>query len=187
MAWRIGVVAAGVVCVALGGCRGAGQGEGDREEFGMEVVTPATDAERAALIDRVKALAGTWAMTGADDGMTGEAEFVVSSNGSVVREIMFKGTPHEMTNMYTMDGDELTVVHYCAVGNQPEMEADLEDATGNQIRFELDEVDNFAGGDQTYMGGLTLVFVDANTLEQRWTHFVRGKAEPEMTITYKRK
>lgn len=184
-AWR--VVAIGGVCLVFGGCQSAGQGDGDREEYGLEVVTLATDAERAALIDRVKALRGAWAMHGADGSVIGEAEFAVSSNGSVVREIMFKGSPDEMTNMYTMDGDELTVVHYCAIGNQPEMEAEMDDAAGNQIRFELDDVGNFTGGDQSYMGGLTLVFVDANTLEQRWTHFEKGKALPGMTITYKRK
>ncbi|MEZ6019293.1 MAG: hypothetical protein R3F17_04090 [Planctomycetota bacterium] len=40
-----------------------------------------------------------------------------------MREIMFPGQPFEMTNVYRLDGNDLCVTHFCAVGNQPQMRA----------------------------------------------------------------
>ncbi len=36
---------------------------------------------------------------------------------------MYPGMEHEMTNMYTLDGNTLVMTHYCAGGNQPRMRA----------------------------------------------------------------
>lgn len=134
-------------------------------------VTAATPAQKAALIDRVKSLAGTW---DCDDPQGGKSTCVyqVSSNGSAVREVMFPGTDHEMTNMYTMDGPDLLVTHYCAMGNQPHMKAKAGDA--NRIEFKCCGVSNLTSPDQTYMGGLTITFVDADHVRQDWRSIESG-------------
>ncbi len=49
--------------------------------------------------------------------------FKLLSGGSAVRETMFPGTDHEMTNMYHLDGHDLVLTHYCAEGNQSRMRA----------------------------------------------------------------
>src|SRR2546421_11290186 len=103
-----------VALIALAGCASTAA---------PHAATPATDAQRAALLDRVKQLQGTWEMTD-DKGKNQVASvFAVSSNGSVVREIMFPGGPHEMTNVYHMDGPTMVMTHYCAMGNQPRLRA----------------------------------------------------------------
>src|SRR4051794_18765367 len=88
----------------------------------QRVVSTATPTQKAALIDRVKSLAGTWEMV-RHDGTKDTVVYQVSSNGSAVREVMFPGSKQEMTNMYTMDGSDLLMTHYCAMGNQPHMRA----------------------------------------------------------------
>src|SRR5205085_9488497 len=90
----------------------------------QRVVTKAKPAEKAALLDRIKSLAGTWETTG-PDGKTMTVVYQLTANGSAVREIMFPGSASEMTNMYTMDGPDLLMTHYCAMGNQPHMKASL--------------------------------------------------------------
>jgi len=138
------------------------------------VVTPATEQQRAALIERIKTLEGTWETT--VEGKTQVASvFSVSSNGSAVREIMFPGTPHEMTNMYTMDGDSLLMTHYCAIGNQPRMRARA-GADANVIRFETDGVSNLQAADEGYMGALTMTIVDQDHVKANWVHFKDGKS-----------
>ena len=155
---------------------------------GARVVAPASDMQKAAMLGRIKALAGTWEMTD-DKGQKQIASiFVVSSDGNVVREIMFPGSQHEMTNMYHMDGDTLIVTHYCAVGNQPRMRAPATDASADRIAFVFDSVTNKTAADQTCMGNMTLIFVDADTIQQDWRSTkADGASEDHANFTLTRK
>lgn len=151
----------------------------------------AQDAERKAeVMQLLGSLQGTWRMV-QDDGTLSEAfsVFATSSAGSVVREIMAVGEPHEMTNLYHMDGNRVVCTHYCAVGNQPRMVADGLEQTdeGPSLDFKVDSVSNFTEGQNHYMGGLKLVFVDDQTVHQVWTTFnAAGAVDHQMTFVLKR-
>ncbi len=148
-------------------------------------VTPASTDQKAALLDRVKSLAGTWESK-SPDGAASTHIFQVTSNGTTVREIMLPGTPHEMTNMYTMDGSQLLMTHYCAMGNQPHMKAAA--STGNSIAFKSTGVSNLTAPDQMYMGEMTIEFVDANHIKQHWQSLQNGKpGDHDMTFELTRK
>jgi hypothetical protein len=153
------------------------------------VVSPASAQQRAASFDQVAKLAGEWHLAD-DNGKVIQGEhaaitrFDVSSAGNVVREIMFVGHPHEMTNVYHFDGEQLVVTHYCAVGNQPRMRA-MKPAPG-RIAFTLDNVTNFTAKDQTCMGGLVLEMPDADTVREVWTHFENGKTGDPTVVTLRR-
>ena len=138
---------------------------------------------RKSLFDAVASLEGRW--EGATpDGSSGYTTFEVTSNSSVIRECMLVGTPNEMTNMYTLDGNDLVMVHYCAMGNQPKMRAAAaEDGT---IAFAFDSVADLGAPDEVYMGEMTLVILDENRIEQRWRAFKGDALENEMTIEMKR-
>jgi hypothetical protein len=151
----------------------------------LRAVAPATDDQRAALIDRIKSLAGDWELTG--DGAaafptgTTAATFTVSSNGSVVREIMFPGAVHEMTNIYHMDGPDLVMTHYCAVGNQPRLRAGATTPDG-PILFDTDSVTNLASADDHYMGQMTLEILTPDTIRQTWRSYVNGKLAEDHAV-----
>lgn len=121
---------------------------------------------QAALLDKLKPLAGTWEM--ADEKGQKQVAIVskVSSNGAVYCETMFPGTPHEMTNMYHMDGSGLVVTHYCALGNQPRMRC-VGQTAPNVFVFRPDGGTNIAKG-QMFMGEMTLTIVDNNHIRQQW-------------------
>lgn len=148
--------------------------------------TSSAGSERSsATFDRIKSLAGTWETVNSN-GEVSTCVYEVSSAGSVVREIMFPGTQHEMTNMYTMDGSDVVVTHYCAIGNQPRMRAVGADA--DRIPFKSVGVNNLAGPDQMYMGELTLVFIDPNHIRQEWRTFKGGTlADHDTTFTLTRR
>ncbi|HMN41794.1 MAG TPA: hypothetical protein PKE29_13190 [Phycisphaerales bacterium] len=137
-------------------------------------VAPASAAERASLLDRMKTLAGTWESTGEDGTSHTSSIIAVTSNGSAVREVMLPGTAHEMTNMYTMDGPSLVLTHYCAMGNQPRLRAVAGGAPENQIHLAFDGVSNLSAPDQMYMGQLTITFIDADHIRQEWSSFRAG-------------
>jgi len=134
----------------------------------------ADPALREGLFAPVKALAGTWRVEAAEH--PSEIRFEVSSNGSVVRETMFPGTENEMTNMYALDGNSLVMTHYCAGGNQPRMRARA--LEGNRLVFEADGVSDLQASEDHYMGAITLVFVDADQLEQRWVSYETATGKP---------
>jgi len=139
----------------------------------------ADPTSREPLFATMKALDGRWEGT-AQDGMEVVHELKVSSNGTAVRELMFPGTPHEMTNMYTLDGNSLVMTHYCAAGNQPHMRAAGIDE--GRMVFASDGVSDLKSADEVYMGEMTLVIVDDDHIEQHWKAFHGSELDHEMVF-----
>jgi hypothetical protein len=151
---------------------------------GPQVVRPASSEEKAAGFGQLEKLVGTWE-TADEHGRTIVAsEFALTSGGSVVREIMLPGSPHEMTNVFHLDGPELLVTHYCAGGNQPRMRA--RNVAPGRLDFGFDGVTNLTE-EGTYMGELSLVMKDADTLEEHWTDFDKGVKQPELVFVLHRR
>lgn len=109
-------------------------------------------------------------------------EFQQSSGGSALREIMFPGTSHEMTNMYTLEGDSIVMTHYCAAGNQPSMRADV--AGNGRLDFQFESVTDLNAADEVYMGEMSLVWTDKNRIEQRWRSFVAGEYQAGQEMVF---
>src|SRR5262245_31466045 len=101
---------------------------------------PPTAPTNAAL-EKMKKLAGTWLVADKDGRPTDQVASVIklTAGGSVVHETLFPGQPQEMVSVYTLDGADLIMTHYCVLGNQPRMKADPK-SPANQIVF------RFAGG-----------------------------------------
>ena len=141
-------------------------------------------AERATTpaFEKLKTLAGDWAMTGGDGSVA--SSWHVTANGTAVVETLFPGQPHEMLTVYTLHGQELHLTHYCAAGNQPEMKAD-KTADAAKMSFQ------FAGGPginpkkDMHMHAVTLTFPDGGVHED-WTTFDGGKAGDPKVIDLKR-
>lgn len=153
-----------------------------------EVVTKASADQQNALLGRVKSLAGTWEMTDDKGQKQVGAVFSVSSNGSTVREVMFPGSSHEMTNMYTMDGGGLRLTHYCAMGNQPHMKcrsADKHPDGSVTLAFEPAGVSDLNAGDESYMGKMTLTVYPNGTATQEWWQLKNGKVTGEHNMVFK--
>lgn len=179
-------VALALVSVSL--LSGCARSQADRHPAhpdASQVVAPASDAQRAALLGRVKSLAGAWEMTG-PDGQVATIVFGVTAAGSAVREVMFPGTAHEMTNMYHMDGASLLVTHYCASGNQPRMRASA--AGADRIDFEFESITNMTGAAADAMSGLSIVWIDPDHIQQEWRSSKEGKhGEPAIFDLRRRK
>ncbi|HUY92931.1 MAG TPA: hypothetical protein VMV10_29645 [Pirellulales bacterium] len=74
----------------------------------------------------------------------------VTSAGSAIEETLFPGGDHEMVTMYFIDGDKLLLTHYCALGNQPQMQAEPgEDA--KRIAFKFVGATNLKSADELHM------------------------------------
>lgn len=131
---------------------------------------------REQLLAAVRGLEGRWEVE-TPGGEKLVHVFSVGASGTAVREIMFPGSPQEMTNMYTLAGNQLALTHYCAMGNQPTMRAD--GLRGNRIEFHSTGVSDLASPDEVYMAEMTLVLVDHDHIEQHWRAFKGKKLDHE--------
>lgn len=138
--------------------------------LGSMRIVEASQATDAALLGRLKALEGTWEVQDDQGTWVTASVFTVTSSGSVVKETMFPGTPHEMTNMYSMDGETLILTHYCAMGNQPRMRCKQATSEGGftTLEFEPVAVTNWRKEHQGAMGRVKLELRTPTEIAQQW-------------------
>ena len=135
--------------------------------------------------ETLKKLAGEWQATDST-GKTSTTRYQVTSAGSAVVETMLAGAPEEMVTIYTRDGDELAVTHYCAGGNQPRLAAQP-GKLPNQLQFDFKSAGNLKSLQQPHMHSLTLTFIDDDHVKQEWVAYANGKPEEKMVFTLTRK
>jgi hypothetical protein len=178
------LIAGLLVLPVLTGCQ-TSERTAQNSPIANRVVAKADAQREAATLDRVKSLAGEWVMADGEHAGQTAAVFAVSSGGSVVREIMFPGSAHEMTNLYHLDGPDLLVTHYCAAGNQPRMRC-TSPGTG-RLDFYSDGVTNLIDANKEYMAELSLIFNADGTITQEWRSMIGGKVTSHAVFQLKRK
>lgn len=125
--------------------------------------------------ESMKSLAGHWEGAKVSDGKEEpvKVEYKVTSNGSTIVETLFPGTKYEMISVYHEKGGQLTMTHYCSIGNQPQM--DLANADGKVLEFNFSKSNVIDVDKEGHMHGLTLTMVDNDHLNHNWTMYKEGK------------
>ena len=144
---------------------------------------PSSDAQKS--FDQLKTLAGTWQgsikMSPPNpeiDGTKGEITLRVTSRGNaLVHEMQEAGTPLDATKydhpvtMFYVDGNQLTLIHYCDAGNRPRMVA-RPSADGKKVEFDFADL---SGGNQYgHMYHAVFTIIDANHHTEDWTYLEPG-------------
>src|SRR5437016_9174151 len=132
-------------------------------------------------LDKMKKLAGTWLLADKDGKPTDQIASIikVTAGGSVVHETLFPGQPHEMISVYTVDGADLIMTHYCVLGNQPRMKADPK-SSANQIVWRFAGGTNLDPKKDKHMHEATLTIVDADHVEVNGVGWENGAPATEM-------
>ncbi|MCB9903054.1 MAG: hypothetical protein H6831_01465 [Planctomycetes bacterium] len=104
--------------------------------------------------------------------------YELTGGGSAVMERVFPGQDHEMVTMYYMDGGNLMLTHYCAVGNQPTM---IEMPTDSQrvVIFEFYRGTNLDPSTSSYMHDAKFEFLDVDRMRSTWRFYKEGKPAGE--------
>jgi hypothetical protein len=133
----------------------------------------------------MKSLAGEWEgpvavqeMPQLSDGKPLHVSMRVTSRGNVlVHELQEAGTPldatkydHPVTMLY-MDGDQLTLVHYCDAGNRPRMTGKMS-PDGKTVEFEFKDI---SGSPDYHMHHSVFTVIDANHHTEDWTFMMKDK------------
>lgn len=147
---------------------------------GCQITSPTVHPDAIAendstMLGLISELLGDWDLTDEEGTRHHAATFAMTAGGSAVRETMFPGEAHEMTNLYHMDGGDLVITHYCTVGNQPRMVASkaVETDDGTVFHFELESVSNLRESHDHYMGDMTLTIHKSGGLRQDWRSYDR--------------
>lgn len=137
-------------------------------------------------LEKLKKLAGTWVEADKDGKPTDKVVSVVKviAGGSTVIETTMPGQPMEMVSVYHLDGKDLVMTHYCALGNQPRMKADPK-APANQIKWVFAGGTNFDPAKDMHMHEATLTFVDDDHIEMTGVAWVNGKPAEDHCGTMK--
>ena len=126
--------------------------------------------------EQLKALAGSW--EGTFEGQPMHVTLRVTSRGNaLVHEFQEAGTPldatkydHPVTMLY-VDGDQLTLVHYCDAGNRPRMTGKMS-PDGKTVDFEFKDI---RGGMENHMHHSLFTIIDANHHTEDWTFMMQEK------------
>lgn len=132
-------------------------------------------------LEKMKSLVGTWVAADKDGNPTDQVVSVIktTAGGSAVQETIFPGQPMEMVSLYTADGSKLLLTHYCMLGNQPQMKAEVKEAD-SQIKFEFVGGTNLDPKKDKHMHGATLKIIDADHLELCGEAWENGAPSKEM-------
>jgi hypothetical protein len=143
-----------------------------------------TDAQKS--FAALKTLAGKWEgkftmdtdAFGKPDDDTAKVSLRVTSRGNALVHEMgeLKSTDdptkvdHPMT-MFYLDGDKLTLVHYCDAGNRPRMTARVSE-DGKKIEFDF--ADLSGSNSHGHMHHAVFTIIDANHHIEEWTYMMPG-------------
>jgi hypothetical protein len=135
-----------------------------------------TDAQKA--FASIKSLPGTWEGTG-HEGRPFQVVYKVTAGGSaVMSEIL--SPKEDMISMFHLDGaDRLLLTHYCAVGNQPRMQASFS-SDGKTITFNYVDATNLDSPEAGHMQRMTLTMLDDNHHTEEWIFSDHGKEHKEL-------
>lgn len=149
--------------------------------FGEDKHDHLPKAPTNAGLEKMKMLVGTWVTADEDGKPTDEVVSVIklTAGGSVIHETLFPGQPHEMVSIYTVDGPDLVMTHYCMLGNQPRMKAKSK-SVGKTLNFEFDGGSNLDPKKDKHMHAAKLTIVDADHYEVEGIGWENGAPAKEM-------
>jgi len=126
--------------------------------------------DSAAAFELLTQLHGDWQGTvETKQGAAANVVYRLTANRKTVMETLFPGTDDEMISMYHMDGNDLVMTHYCAMGNQPRMK--LASAKGGQLVFDFAGGSNLDAKKDVHIHSGTITFINSNELEAEWKVF----------------
>lgn len=137
---------------------------------------PAATATADAAFAKLQSLAGEWSGTVTEKGTGPKAlvQYRLIGNRSTVVETLFPGTSHEMVTMFHRNAGRVVLTHYCAMGNQPEMELAPE-STPDDLRFNFTGGHNIDPGKGVHMHSGRIRFLSADEVEAEWLVHQDGK------------
>ncbi len=91
-----------------------------------------------------------------------------TGGGTSLVETMMMAQKPAMTTMYYADKGGLMLTHYCKLGNQPRMRADIPETAAKTLAFSFVDATNLAQPTDPHMHKVSFTFQDQNHFTQEW-------------------
>jgi hypothetical protein len=144
---------------------------------GLANAAHAADAapDHKAAFERLKTLVGSWqGHHTTPDGPAMSVEYRLTGSGTALMERLFAGSPHEMLSVYHLEGGELVLTHYCAMGNQPRMKL-VSGGKAGDLRFDFAGGTNLDAATSTHIHGGRIATPAPDRFDADWYVWSQGK------------
>ena len=141
----------------------------------------------AEAFEKLKSLVGHWE-TDKTNMAKATLDLELTSGGTAVLEkfhMVDNGKPVEMTTLYSLDGEQIKLAHYCMAGNQPTMKGSYTPDT-KTITFDLVSISNMKSADDGHMHHAIYTFIDNDHFKTTWTFRKDQKDAFTEDVTYVR-
>jgi len=136
----------------------------------------AAELDAKVAFAQLQALTGAWQGTVMQtNGPRTTVDYRLTSGGQTVMEVLFGGTSHEMVSMYHLDGPDLVITHFCAMGNQPRMRLDRSSSSTNKLVFVFSGGSNLDPAKDVHVHDGWIRRIAPDRLEAGWTLHQDGK------------
>jgi hypothetical protein len=132
-----------------------------------------------ANFEKMSKLVGTWVSAEGENKDQVVSVIKLTAGGSTIHETTFPGQPMEMVSVYTTEGDDFKMTHYCLLGNQPQLKADPK-APANKITWLFEGGGNLDPAKDKHMHGATVTIIDNDHIEIDGIAWEGGKPALEM-------
>ena len=132
----------------------------------------ATPAELA--FQRLQSLAGEW--EGKDEhGSASRTVFQPSISRTVIMEMLTPSGMPGMMTLYSLDGNGISLVHYCPTNNQPRMKAIPNAGALTELVFSFIDAGNLPTPETGHEHKLVIHFDDEDHITETWTWHENGQ------------
>jgi hypothetical protein len=145
------------------------------------VASMAAQANYAATaFQKLQSLAGDW--QGKDEqGSPVKSNFKPMISNTVVMETLDAGGMEQMMTLYSVDGNAISLLHYCPTNNQPHMRAIPKSQDAKTLTFSFVDAGNLPSIAVGHEHKMVMEFEDQDHITERWTWQKAGK---DMEMVY---
>jgi hypothetical protein len=117
---------------------------------------------------KLQSLVGEW--EGKDGhGMPVRTHFVLIASKTAVMETLRMSDMEEMVTLYSVDGDAISLLHYCPTNNHPHMRATPPSGDIRELVFTFQGAENLPNLASGHEHKLVIQFEDKDHITERWT------------------
>lgn len=144
--------------------------------FTLLTIAPARSTEKSFSVAfrKLQSLAGPWIGTD-DHGRPARTNFKTIVADTTVMETLVSDGMEEMLTLYTVDGDGITLVHYCPTNNQPRMRAAPGLSDVKELVFQFSGAGNLPTPSIGHEHKLVMRFTDSDHITEELTWREDGK------------
>jgi hypothetical protein len=128
----------------------------------------------ASTFHKLQSLTGDWEGTD-DEGNAAKTNFKLVAGNTAVMETLAAHGMEEMVTLYSVDGNGISLLHYCPTNNQPHMRAVPGGDDPKELVFSFQGATNLPDVAIGHQHKMVMQFQDKDHITERWTWRKAGR------------